>query len=69
MTAPTRGECFSKLLEHLRLAQEEAAKLAHLHNADGDGPGMALGRGWLHISEHLRNMQYNVTQLAKRGLQ
>ncbi len=69
MSVPTRGETYARLIEHLRLAQESAATMAHLHNADGDAPGMVLGRGWLNISELIRKMQFSVTELAKRGLQ
>jgi len=69
MTVPTKGETYSKLIEHLRLAQEDAAMLMHLHNAEGDGPGMVLAKGWWHVGENLKKMQGYVTGLAKRGLQ
>jgi len=69
MTVPTKGETYSKLIEHLRLAQEDAAMLMHLNSAEGDGPGLAIGRGWWHVSENLKKMQGYVTGLAKRGLQ
>jgi hypothetical protein len=66
MTVPTQGETFAKLLEHLRLAQEDAANMAHLCNANDEQP---LARAWLSITELLKRMQHNVTHLARKGLQ
>ena len=62
---PTPGETFAKLIEHLRLAQEDAAMLAHLR-ADDSRP---LAMGWLAVEQALKEMVHNVTQLATRGLQ
>lgn len=62
---PTPGESFAKLIEHLRLAQEDAAMLAHLR-ADDSRP---LAMGWLAVEQALKEMVHNVTQLATRGLQ
>jgi hypothetical protein len=69
MSVPTKGETYYKLMEHLRLAQEDAAMLMHLNNAEGDGPGMVLARGWWHVTEQIKKMQGHITALAKRGLQ
>ena len=66
MGLPTNGETFAKLLEHLRLAQEDAAMLAHLNNANDNA---LIAKGWLAVSEMLKMTQHNVTKLAKRGLQ
>jgi hypothetical protein len=66
MSIPTTGETFAKLIEHLRLAQEDCAMMAHLLNAEGTNH---LGKQWLLISEMLKKAQYNITHLAKRGLQ
>jgi hypothetical protein len=65
MSLPTRGEEFSKLIEHIRLAQEAAAMLAHL-NRD---TSKAKSDGWIAISEMFKRVQYQVIQLANRGLQ
>lgn len=65
MSIPTTGETFAKLIEHLRLAQEDAAMLAHLR-ADDSRP---LAVAWLAVEEGLKKMVHNVTQLATRGLQ
>jgi len=66
MTAvPTTGECFARLIENLRKAQEEAATLAHLERAN-DQRTRALG--WLTVSEGLKLMQRNVTDLATKRL-
>lgn len=64
---PTQGEAFAKLLEHLRLAQEDSAMLAHLHQANDKHSGKALS--WLAVSELLKKMVHQVTELAKRGMQ
>lgn len=66
MTVPTQGEAYAKLMEHLRYAQEEAATLAHLAQANDD---KKLGVGWLMISELFKKIQAQVTTLATRGLQ
>lgn len=63
---PTTGETFTRLIEHLRRAQEEAAKLAHLHN-DTDRASALMAKGWLTVSEGLKEMQKNVIKLATRG--
>lgn len=64
MSVPIKSEEYAKLLEHLRLAQEASAMLAHLNNADGDKMGATLAHGWLAISEILKKMIWQVTQLA-----
>lgn len=66
MSVPTRGESFSKLIEYLRRAQEEAATLAHLYRDDGN---TTKSRGWLVVSEGLKLMQKNCTDIATKGLQ
>lgn len=68
MQVPTRGEEYAKLIEYLRYAQESAARLAHLYR-DDSRTGRPMAMGWLTISEGLKLMQRNVTNLAKRGLQ
>jgi hypothetical protein len=66
MGVPTQGEAYSKLMEHLRLAQEEAATLAHLASANDD---RKLAQGWLLVSENFKKMQHSVTTLAMRRMQ
>lgn len=69
MNVPTIGDEYSQLMENLRHAQEHAAMIAHLHNADGTGKGMVLGRAWLHVSENFKQLQFRLTELAKGRLQ
>ena len=69
MSIPTTGESYAKLMEHLRLAQEDAAMLAHLRRAEGDDKGRILADGWLAVSEALKLMQHQVTGLAQGRLQ
>lgn len=65
MGIPTIGETFAKLVEHLRLAQEDAAMLAHLR-ADDSRP---LAMGWLAVEDRLKKLVHLVTQMATKGLQ
>lgn len=67
MSLLTYGETYSRLIEHLRLAQEDAANLAHIANSETIS-GTTVGRGWLTISEALKLMQHKVTQLATAKL-
>lgn len=64
MSIPTRGESYARLMEHLRLAQEEAAMLAHLHNAEQNDKDKLIARAWLHVSELFKGVQHKVTELA-----
>lgn len=64
MSIPTKSEEYAKLIENLRHAQENAAMLAHLNNADGDKMGNLLARGWLGVEELLKKMQHQIMQLA-----
>lgn len=66
MSVPTQGESYSKLIEHIRKAQEEAAMLSHLTGLNDD---RALSHGWLAISENLKKMQSMITSLAMGRLQ
>lgn len=68
MAAPTHSETYVKLLEHLRLAQEDAAMLAHLHNAEGGSKDALIAKGWMAVSEMLKLTQHNVTKLAQGRL-
>lgn len=65
MSIPTPGEEYAKLIEFLRKAQESAAMLAHLRRDDS----RILAKGWLTVSEGLKEMQNHVTKLATKGLQ
>lgn len=69
MSVPTLGETYMKLMEHLRLAQEDAAMAAHLHNTESGSKAMMMAKAWLIISEALKAMQTKVTQLAQGRLQ
>jgi hypothetical protein len=66
MSIPTEGECYSKLMEHLIQAQEQAAMLGHLHNANDHN---AVARQWLKVSDMLKEMQMKLTSLAMGRLQ
>jgi hypothetical protein len=63
MSLPTTGEEFTKLIEHLRKAQEAAAMLSHLEADNSE----ILSHGWLKVSEMLKTTVIRVTELATRG--
>lgn len=63
MAVPPRSEVYDQLIEHLRLAQESAATIGHLH-ADDPVTGKAKAMGFLAISEALREMQHKVRMIA-----
>lgn len=69
MSIPTHGETYAKLFEHLRLAQEDCALLAHLTRAEGGKKSHAVADGWISISELMKRIEYQVTQLAQRKMQ
>lgn len=78
MSLPTRNEAFTKLLEALRIAQEQAAIIGHLHNANvaegliGSGSSSKerhLAKAWLTISEALKVTQHSVIKLAQGRMQ
>lgn len=60
---PTKGLCYSKLLNNIRENQDLASMLAHLY-AD-ESPKMA--QGWRAIAEMQGNMAILITQLATKG--
>ena len=66
MGVPTKGETYAQLIEHLRLAQEASAILAHLAYGNDE---RRLGGSWLQVEELLKKMQSHITSLAMKGLQ
>ena len=66
MSVPTKGDTFAKLIEHLRLAQEDAAMLAHLAHTETNGRKLAIG--WLGVENQLKLTVHAVTALATKGL-
>jgi len=66
MGVPTIGEEYSKLMEYLRKAEENAAMIAHLHNANDH---REMAKLWLKVSENFKQLQHQLTQLATGRLQ
>lgn len=64
MAIPTKAELYTQLNEYLIKAQETSAMLAHLHRAEETHVDNTLAHGWLGISELLKRMQHQVTQMA-----
>ena len=66
----TRGETYTKLLHHLREAQDQSAVMAHLEQTeDRTIKGKALAQGWLTISEQMKRFCDVVTQMAMGKMQ
>ena len=65
----TRGETFAKLLHHLREAQDQAAVMSHLENTESGPHAAASAKGWLMVSEMMRRIVKQVTDMARSGLQ
>lgn len=64
----TRGETFSKLIYHIREAQDMAATMSHLHNTEDSNQEKLKAKLWLVVSERLKLMQNQLIDLAKGGL-
>jgi len=60
-SVPTASEKYAELMEHLRKAQEASAMLSHLERANDQ---QLIAQGWLAVSEMLKRMLHQVTQLA-----
>lgn len=65
MSIPTPGETYAKLIEHLRLAQEDCAMMAHLVRDDDH----LRAQGFLAIAELLKRANAQITKLATRRMQ
>jgi hypothetical protein len=63
VSVPTKGEKYAELIEHLRLAQEAAAMLAHLSADESHN----IKIGMLNISETLRLIGMQATYLVALG--
>ena len=68
MAVPSRGEVFSKMLEHLREAQSCASTLAHLYRADSGGIAFQMSKGWLLIEDMLNKMCQRITLMGQGKL-
>lgn len=69
-SVPTQGEAFSKFLYHLDELQNQAAMLAHLTRAQSNaGKDRAIADGWIAVTELLKRMRWQVTQMAQGKLQ
>lgn len=69
MSVPTRSEVYAQLTEHLRLAEENAATLAHLTNEDGRPSSKVLAIGWLNVAELMKKVRFKVIDLMQGVLQ
>ena len=65
----TRAEAYSKLMWHLREAQDQAAVLAHLHNTEDSQLDKLLAKGWLGVSEMFKLVIHQITGLAANKFQ
>ena len=65
----TRGEAYTKLLYHMREAQELCAVMAHLHNTESNQMDSLLAKGWLGMEQLVKRMCDQLTNLAMKKLQ
>lgn len=63
MSLPTIDETYIQLREHITKAQECAAMIAHLYNADGSHKGQVMAKGWLTVSEAMKLMGHKIIEL------
>lgn len=68
MSIPTVDETYVKLREHMTKAQESAAMLAHLYNADASRKGQVMAKGWLAASEAIRLMNLKIVAIMQGRL-
>lgn len=61
MSTPTAGDTFSELTHYVRQAQERAATLAHLANANDD---RSKALQWLAVSENFKKMEHTLRMIA-----
>lgn len=67
---PTIGLTYMRLHERLIGCQEDCAMISHLTRAQSTSPkDNALADGWHALSEMLKRVDYQVTQLATSRLQ
>lgn len=70
MSVPTQSEVYMRLLDKIRLCQDDAALLAHLtRSMSSSKKDHALADGWLAMSEMFKRVAYQITELAKGKLQ
>lgn len=62
---PTEGLTFSRLIDHLREAQECCYVMGHLRKANDD---LEDGQRWLAIGENFKKMQEMIIALASGRL-
>lgn len=65
----TRGEAFAKLLDLQDQIIDQCAVMAHLHNTEGNDMDKLLAKGWLGMVELMQRMRWQLTELAKGGMQ
>lgn len=64
----TTGDCYAKMIYHIGEAQSLAAMISHLRRAQGEDEHTLLeAKGWLGVSEQLRNMQILLNRFATQG--
>lgn len=70
MSVPTQGEEYTKLTEHIRLAQESAYTLSHLTRAmSGSSKDRAIADGWFAVGELLKRVNHQIISIAQGKLQ
>lgn len=61
---PSRGETYAKIIDLCDQLQDQCAVMSHLHNTEGNPTDVTLARGWLGMTELIKRMRHQLTQLA-----
>lgn len=66
---PTRGEAYSKMLHHLREAEDQMYVISHLHNTEDNPVDKGMAKLWQMAGERVALMIKQLTILAQGNLQ
>ena len=70
MSVPTQGEVYARLIDRLRLIQEDAAMLGHLAKSmSSSSKDNAVGDGWIAVSEMFKRIGFQCIKLGQGKLQ
>ena len=66
---PTRGDAYTKLMHHLKEAEDQAYVLSHLHNTEDAELDKLMAKGWLGVGQLLDSIHTRIVALAANKFQ
>lgn len=66
---PTRGEAYTKLIYHLREAENQAYVISHLHGTEDGAVDKQMALLWQLAGENIARMVATLTSLATGNMQ